>query len=60
MTLGFFISLALVIAVIVIATKVREHSAKISRIEKGSSTDDIAATGGTATPPQNDQTSQRE
>ena len=59
MTLGLLITLALVIAVIVIATKVREHSAKISNLEKGSSTGDPTATGGTVTPPQNSQTSQK-
>lgn len=54
MTLGFLITMALVITVIIVATKVREHSSRIVRLEQGSSTGDVSAT-----PPENSETSER-
>jgi len=59
MTLGFLITIVLVITVIVVATKVREHSRRIARLEQKSPTSSVAtAEAGTTTPPETSQTSE--
>ena len=58
MTLGLLITIALVITVIVVATKVREHSKKIAKLELKPPTSNVTTTeAGTATPYETSQTS---
>ena len=61
MSLGLLITIVLVITVIVVATKVREHSKKIAKLEQKSPASDLTATeAGTATPSETSQTSGRD
>ena len=60
MTLGLLITLALVITVIIVATRVREHSSRIAGLEQGSPTGDVTtAETGSATPPKSSETSEK-
>ena len=53
MTLGLLITIALVITVIVVANKVREHSRRLAGIEQKLPTSDVKITeSGTATTPE--------
>ena len=60
MTLGLLITVALVIIIIIVATKVKDQGSRIARLEQGSPTGDVTtAETGSPTPPESSETSER-
>ena len=61
MTLGLLITIVLVITVIVVASKVREHSRKLAELQRKPTTSNVTtAEGANAAPPETNQGSKRD